>query len=193
MNRLSDQGRGYTWTSMRMTERRWRRRIGTSCTSSSRARSSSRTAITALPGLPLLVAALPVDLGVRLAQVQRAQLPQGHELLANGLRMGQLDQGSGRRIGGAHLAELGASDLSEHARVAESAVAHDQALLARRQKLPRQVFGLAEGVLRQALGPAGDLAVEGVEHLAAASVEHGDDQAVGVADAKGEQVEARHA
>src|SRR5438105_14415342 len=106
---------------MRMTERKWRRRMGTSCTSSSSARSSSRTAITALPRLPLAVAALPVDLGVGLAQIERAQLPGGHELLADGLGMGELDEGRGRRVGGAHLGELGAGHLRQARRVAEGA------------------------------------------------------------------------
>src|SRR5438270_11563592 len=136
---------------MRMTERKWRRRMGTSCTSSSSARSSSRTAITALPRLPLAVAGLPVDLGVGLAQVQRAQLPGRDEFLANGLGMGELDKSGGRRVGGAHLAELGAGHLGEHARVAEGAVAYHQGLLTRRQQLPRQVLGLAQGVLGETL------------------------------------------
>src|SRR5260370_6408373 len=141
MNRLSDHGRGYTCTSIRMTERRWRRRIGTSCTSSSRERSSSRTAITPLPGLPLAVAALPVDLGVGLAQIERAQLPGGHELLADGLGMGELDEGSSRRVGGAHLPELGAGHFGEDPGAAEGALADDEALLARRQQLPRHGLG----------------------------------------------------
>src|SRR5947209_6143202 len=171
MNRLSDHGRGYTCTSMRMTERRWRRRIGTSCTSSSRERSSSRTAITPLPRLLLAGATLPVDLGVGLAQIERAQLPRGHELLADGLGVGELDEGRRRRVRGAHLAELGAGHFGEDLGIADSPVADDQALLTRRQQLPRQVFGLAERVLGQPLSAAGNLTVEGVEHLAAAGIE----------------------
>src|SRR4051794_31196517 len=101
MNRLSDHGRGYTCTSMRMTERKWRLRIGTSCTSSSSERSfSSRTAMALLPGLPCgAVTRFPVDLGVGLAQIQRPELPRRDELLPDGLRVRELDQRGGRREG----------------------------------------------------------------------------------------------
>src|SRR5436305_6344870 len=133
MNKLRDHGRGYTWTSMRMTERRCRRRIGTSWTSRSSDRSfSSRTAISASPRLPLAVPRLPVDLGVGLAQVERLELPRGHELLPQGPRVGELHQGGGRWIGVAEIAELRARRLGEHRRVAQGAVAEHQALLSGR-------------------------------------------------------------
>ena len=55
------QGVGYTWASIRSTDRRWRRRIGEMCTSSGSV--SLRAVATSS------VLSVPTELGIALAQV----------------------------------------------------------------------------------------------------------------------------
>src|SRR5207244_10304686 len=160
MNRLSDHGRGYTCASMRSTERRWRRRIGTSCTASSSERRSSRACAT-LTGPPF-----PVDLRVGLAEVERLELPRGQELLAQGPRVGQLDEGRGRRVRVAYRPELRARHVVEDLGVTQGAVTEQEAVRACRLELRREIGRRAQLVRRETLCTTGDLSVAGVEQRA---------------------------
>ena len=89
-------GRGYTCSSMRSTPRRWRRASARCRRRGSAApdRTGRRPGHHGVPS-----ARRPVDLGVRLAQVQRRELPRRHELLAQRLGVGELHQRRRRRVG----------------------------------------------------------------------------------------------
>ena len=92
-------------------------------------------------GLPGRLAPVPVDLGVGLAQVEDLELRRVHELLAHGPGVGQLDQGPGRRVRRADGPQLDPPVGGEGLGVADGAVADDEAVLARRHQLVRQVAG----------------------------------------------------
>src|SRR4051794_35172037 len=95
MNSDELQGRGYTCCSMRSTDRRWRRRIGCTCTVREATSGSAATtsvdsvaasrpsghASTASPSVDSRSRA-PRDLGVALAEVQRSEVTRLLELLA---------------------------------------------------------------------------------------------------------------
>src|SRR4051794_16515840 len=123
MNRLSDQGRGYTCDSMRSTARRWRRRIGTMWTSRSSSWISSGTRAATIRSLSAGPGSLfEVRLGVGLAEVHGLELPRLDELLPDRPGVGQLDERSGRGVRLADRAELDARRLAQHVRVAQCTV-----------------------------------------------------------------------
>src|SRR4051812_19902001 len=138
MNRLNDHGRGYTWLSMRSTDRKCRRRIGTRCTSRLASSgmgtgSGTRAATSADPvtagGARRLFASLEVGLGISLPGIERLQLGRVYEIPSDGAGMRQLDQRVRCRIGGTDTTELEMRDISQHLGIPQRAVTDGQALL----------------------------------------------------------------
>src|SRR4051812_8436220 len=131
---------------MRSTERRWRRRIGTRCTSrlassGTGTGSGTRAATSADPvaagGTGGLFASFEVGLGIGFPQIQGVELGRLHELLADGAGMGQLDQRVGRWVRGTDTSELEMRDIAQHLGVPQGAVTDGQALLVASGQLRR--------------------------------------------------------
>src|SRR5579883_3287315 len=98
MNRARDHGRGYTCASIRSTERRWRRRIGTRWTSIAAGSTARATTSAIRVRSQWHQPAVPARVGVGLTEVERFELPRLHELLALHAWLGQLDQRGRRRV-----------------------------------------------------------------------------------------------
>ena len=130
---------------------------------------------------PPTARAVPVDLGVARAQVQRPDLALGLELLTLGVRGRELDErGRARRVV-PDARELGVIERRELVAVGGDAVAGQQQLVGAGLELGDELGRMTHLVVGHALHAARHRSVGRAEHLVPAGVEHRDDEAVGMA------------
>src|SRR3954449_4660501 len=123
MKSPSDHGRGYTWFSILSTPRRCRRRIVVMRTSSPPGSIATGLAAITRSRVGVVVAGGPVDLGVRLAQVEGRDLPRLHVLLVQCLGVRELHERRRGRVREPEVGELDLGDPLERFGVAVGAVA----------------------------------------------------------------------